>query len=560
MSKKRRCAIYTRKSTEDGLEQDFNSLDAQREACEAFVLSQKSEGWAVAKKLYDDGGFSGGSMERPGLVSLLEDVQSGLVDVIVVYKVDRLTRSLADFAKIVELLDTHEVSFVSVTQAFNTTSSMGRLTLNVLLSFAQFEREVTAERIRDKIAASKKKGIWMGGLVPIGFDVVERKLVINKTEAKTVQTLFDLYLELDHVRAVVEEAKRRGLRSKLRTYADGRQVGGHSFRTGQLYHLLRNPIYIGCIRHKGEIHQGLHKPIIHQDTWDKVQAKLNAKAVLRHALPKQKSSSFLLGKLFDDTSEPMTTNHAVKQGRRYRYYISKCLNGKQPDHHKGWRIPASEIETTITNSLRSFLTDPVHLMDALQSQSSTESGFATVTSSLTNKSWSEVDLRSLVETAVQRIDLRRDAICISLDLRQIAGNVGNGEPFETKRSSDQVYELTIPTKLRRRGIETKIVMCESSNNASDPNAKLIELIAKSHYWFERLKTGEVNSIAEIAKCEKYCAEDVSRFLPLAFLSPKIVTAILQGQQPTDLTVDKLRRLPSLPLGWDAQLDHLGFSD
>ena len=283
MSKKLRCAIYTRKSTEDGLEQDFNSLDAQREACEAFILSQKREGWSALRKHYDDGGYSGGSMDRPALQALMADIEHGTVDVIVVYKVDRLTRALADFAKIVEILDDRGVSFVSVTQQFNTTSSMGRLTLNVLLSFAQFEREVTAERIRDKIAASK--GMWMGGLVPLGYDVVDRKLIINTREAATVKTLFDLYLKLGHVRAVRREADLRGLRTKTRTYQDGTSKGGCSFSPGRLYHLLKNPAYIGKTRHKDKIHNGLHAPIVTQEVWDKVQQKLTAGVRRNKAMP-----------------------------------------------------------------------------------------------------------------------------------------------------------------------------------------------------------------------------------------------------------------------------------
>lgn len=253
-----RCAIYTRKSTEDGLDQEFNSLDAQREACEAYIESQKSEGWKLVKTRYDDGGLSGGAMNRPALESLLEHVRAGKIDIIVVYKVDRLTRSLADFAKIVEILDDQGASFVSVTQAFNTTTSMGRLTLNVLLSFAQFEREVTAERIRDKIAASRKKGLWMGGPVPLGYDVRDKKMQINAKEAETVRRLFELYLELDTVRDVKAEADHRGYKTKEQKYSTGRKVGGCSFTRGRLYHLLKNPLYIGRVKHKDTTYQGQH--------------------------------------------------------------------------------------------------------------------------------------------------------------------------------------------------------------------------------------------------------------------------------------------------------------
>jgi len=269
----RGCAIYTRKSSEEGLEQDFNSLHAQREACEAFIKSQAGEGWRLVKTAYDDGGLSGGTMERPALQRLLADISQGLIDVVVVYKVDRLTRSLTDFAKMVEVFDVRGVSFVAVTQQFNTTTSMGRLTLHVLLSFAQFEREVTGERIRDKIAASKQKGMWMGGgLVPIGYDVIDRRLVVNKTEADTVREIFHRYLELGSVRLLMEDLNRRGIRSKVRVAKNGRRAGGNLFFRGALYGLLSNPIYIGEIRHKGVRHPGLHEPIVDRELWETVRS------------------------------------------------------------------------------------------------------------------------------------------------------------------------------------------------------------------------------------------------------------------------------------------------
>jgi site-specific DNA recombinase len=306
--KKFRCAIYTRKSSDEGLEQDFNSLDAQREACEAYITSQKHEGWLCLPDLYDDGGISGATLERPALQRLLDDIKARKVDVVVVYKVDRLTRALADFAKIVEIFDAQKVSFVSVTQQFNTTSSMGRLTLNVLLSFAQFEREVTAERIRDKIAASKKKGMWMGGTVPLGYDSKERTLIINQPEAKTVRMLFHLYLELGTVREVTEEANRRGLQTKLRKDLSSRMQGGVPFYRGHIYRILTNPIYIG------------------QATWDAVQQMMDSNRVKRRNGTNAKNPSPLAGKIFDDKGTPFTPTHAIKKGRRYRF----MSNGQRP--------------------------------------------------------------------------------------------------------------------------------------------------------------------------------------------------------------------------------------
>ena len=309
-----RCAIYTRKSTEEGLEQAFNSLDAQREACEAYVISQKHEGWTILPEHYDDGGISGGTLERPALLKLMQNVEEGLVDQIVVYKIDRLTRSLADFAKLVDKLERANASFVSVTQSFNTATSIGRLTLNVLLSFAQFEREVTAERIRDKIAASKKKGMWMGGTIPIGYSAEGRTLVIEESEAETVRTLFDLYLELGSVRKVTEEAHKLSLRSKSKPEPKGRPVS-----SGHIHYILTNPLYAGRLRHKDKVHEGLHPAIIKPKQWELVQKRLLSGAARKRGASRNssKTASLLAGKLFDEAGDRLTPSHANKQGKRY---------------------------------------------------------------------------------------------------------------------------------------------------------------------------------------------------------------------------------------------------
>ena len=320
-----RCAIYTRKSSEDGLEQDFNSLDAQREACAAFIASQKAEGWVLLPEHYDDGGLSGGTLERPALMRLMRDLEAGKVDQIVVYKIDRLTRSLADFAKLVERLDAAGASFVSVTQSFNTATSMGRLTLNVLLSFAQFEREVTAERIRDKIAASKRRGLWMGGLVPFGYDADGRTLKIREDEAAVVRQLFELYRRLGTVRAVHAEALRLGFRSRVRVLASGRTVGGGSFSRGHIHQMLSNPLYAGRIRHKRLVHDGQHPAIIAPDLWEAVQAGLADNAARERGTGNSGERSPFAGKLFDETGDRLTPSHANKRGVRHRYYVSHRL-------------------------------------------------------------------------------------------------------------------------------------------------------------------------------------------------------------------------------------------
>jgi len=339
----RRCAIYTRKSCDEGLAQNFNSLQAQREACESFIQSQAGEGWRLVKVAYDDGGLSGATMARPALQRLLADIREKLIEVVVVYKVDRLTRSLADFAKMVEVFDCHGVSFVAVTQQFNTTSSMGRLTLNVLLSFAQFEREVTGERIRDKIAASKKKGLWMGGKVPLGYDRCDRCLVVNPTEAATVRDIFARYLKLRSVRLLKEDLIRDGIVSKVRVSKKGSQSGGQAFGRGALYELLANPIYLGEIRHRKVRYPGQQPAIVDKAVWDQVQERLRKQAAHHRALDRKGVASALAGKLFDENGEPLYACGANKGARRYRYYVSrKIVQGSLEKTNNGWHLPALE--------------------------------------------------------------------------------------------------------------------------------------------------------------------------------------------------------------------------
>src|SRR3982075_4280102 len=354
-----RCAIYTRVSTDHGLDQEFNSLDAQYEAGSAYIKSQAHAGWILIRSRYDDGGYSGGSTDRPNLQKLLDDIRARKIDVIVVYKVDRLTRSLADFAKLVELFDAHGVSFVSVTQQFNTTTSMGRLTLNVLLSFAQFEREVTGERIRDKIAASKQKGMWMGGWVPIGYDRKDRTLTINETEAVTVRTIFDLFLKLKNVQRVQSELVRLNFTTKPYATPRGRAVGGLSFARGHIYKILSNPLYIGEIEHKGVRYPGQHPPLIDGATWDAVQAQLAANHHENRARTNAKSKNLLAGLIYDDAGNRLVSSHATRNGKRYRYYVTSAGTGRSVAAASVPRLwlPAATIDELVLTKLQSFLTD-----------------------------------------------------------------------------------------------------------------------------------------------------------------------------------------------------------
>src|SRR6516164_6756214 len=329
LSKLLRCAIYTRKSTEHNLDLAFTSLDAQREACEAYIQSQAQEGWRRVPEHYDDGGLSGASLRRPALQALLAEVRARHIDMVVVYKVDRLTRSLADFAKLIELFDAHEVSFVSVTQSFNTSSSMGRLTLNVLLSFAQFERELIGERVRDKIAASKRKGIWVGGPVPLGYAAVDKKIVVVAAEAEAVRTIFARYLELSSIRALAEDLDRQGIRSKPRRLSNGRTIGGGRFGVGALAHLLKNRFYIGEVVYRGGVHRGEHEPILEPELFEAVQGKLAAQAVARRRRLRG-SPALLTGRLFDEGGNRMSASHSNKGGARYRYYVPPAVLQRKP--------------------------------------------------------------------------------------------------------------------------------------------------------------------------------------------------------------------------------------
>lgn len=350
--KRLRCAIYTRKSTEEGLDQAFNSLDAPREACAAYVLSQRHEGWSLVPDLYDDGGFTGGNMDRPGLKQLLADVRAGKVDVVVVYKVDRLTRSLADFAKIVDVLDEANASFVSVTQAFNTTSSMGRLTLNVLLSFAQFEREVISERVRDKVAASKAKGMWMGGPVPLGYRVEDRKLVVAPEEAETVRDIMRRYLGARNILDLMEQLSRAGIVSKRTKGRDGTMRGGNPMGRGALYHLLSNRPYLGLTMHKGKAYQGQHNALVDAELFEAVRAKLAERANPVTSAGAKRRVTLLGGMIKDEHGRPMSPYHTRNHGRRYSYYASNPNDGSR---QQALRLPAGELDATVRNALTGLL-------------------------------------------------------------------------------------------------------------------------------------------------------------------------------------------------------------
>ena len=494
-------------------------------------------------------------MERPALKRLLADIADGFIDVVVVYKVDRLTRSLADFAKMVELFDAHGVSFVAVTQQFNTTTSMGRLTLNVLLSFAQFEREVTGERIRDKIAASKRKGMWMGGVPPLGYDVRDRKLVTNPTEADTVRYIYKRYLELECVRRLSKELAQRGIMSKGRVSRNGVKSGGCRFSRGALYKLLANPTYIGEIRHGKERHPGQHEAILPKELWERVQQRLSEKAARGRGTSHGSIASPLAGKIFDTDGQPLYVQGATKGRRRYRYYVSKCLvNGSARDNGKGWRLSAPELERAVAMAARHILSDRAGTLEALE-KSELDSPDVRATlesaSNLSRRLQNEADKAACLVEIIVRVELRDDGIAVTLGIQVPCSLAG------VRTSSILKLSGFVPLRMKRRGVETRIIMSAGNDWPRKVDSALLKAVARSRAWFEELASGSVRSLAEIASRENITRRYVERLSHLAFTAPSIVEAICQGRQPAELSAETLLNRIDLPLEWPAQLKALG---
>jgi site-specific DNA recombinase len=516
-----RCAIYTRVSTDQGLEQDFNSLDAQYDASQAYIRSQAHAGWSLLRAKYEDGGFSGGNTDRPALQRLLEDVRAGKVDVIVVYKVDRLTRSLADFAKLVELFDKHSVSFVSVTQQFNTTTSMGRLTLNVLLSFAQFEREVTSERIRDKIGASKRKGLWVGGMAPLGYDTKDRKISVNEAEADRVRTIFRSYLRLGSLSLLMIDLRKQGIVTKVRTLKSGATVGGIPFTRGPLAHLLRNRFYIGEVMFKGEVLAGEQPAIVDRDLFDAVQAKLSEQ-LNNHKTTRMKSEALLAGRIFDDRGNRMTPSHVRKRGIKYRYYLSSALLQGQPDRAGAVsRIPAAEIEGLVVRSVRDCLNQSEEIEDA-----------------------------ALITIHVARVEIRSDQLVIELT---------NAKGIDSKRSRSRNM-LKLPwhkTPLKRRReivVPASVLPQDTRAMRSENRALLISSIARGRRWLNELIADPTANAESIATRDGCSVRKVNMTISLAFLAPDLVKAAVDGRLPHGMGVV---RLTDPPAEWSRQHQMLG---
>lgn len=555
------CAIYTRKSSEEGLEQDFNSLHAQREACEAFVLSQKSLGWTPLSTSYDDGGFSGGNVERPALKRLISDIEAGLVKVIVVYKVDRLTRSLADFAKLVELFDSMSVSFVSVTQQFNTTTSMGRLTLNVLLSFAQFEREVTGERIRDKIAASKRKGMWMGGIPPAGYCAVGRALAPEPVQCERIPEIYRLYLQLNCIRRLSLEVHARGWLTPERKHKRA-GFGGHKpFSRGHLHRILSNPLYAGLVHHHGEHHPGQHPALVGMELWNEVQERLAQNRQGHRVRSRAKSASLLSGKLFDEDGRRLVPSHTTKGKKRYRYYVTPVSDPGEPI-----RLPAAEIERNIAQAIAKWASNQQQVLDAVgwtdapqaahvlkqakHLQLALEGPLDGAASSHAGKEKAAAGQGEQrlfhLGSCVSRVEVAPRGLRIELDL------VGCG--LREKGAAPLSAVIDVPIERKRSGMAVRLVIGNEApltKKTRGPDTKLLALMAKAKTWMNMFTLGG-KSIEWIAEQEKANARYVSRVINVALLAPDIVQAIEKGAHPAELSVTKLITSVPLPMDWAAQ--------
>jgi site-specific DNA recombinase len=556
--KKVRCAIYTRVSTDAGLDQDFNSLDAQYDAAQAYIRSQAHAGWMLVRTRYDDGGFSGGSTDRPALQQLLADIKAQKINVIVVYKVDRLTRSLVDFAKLIELFDAHGVSFVSVTQQFNTTTSMGRLTLNVLLSFAQFEREVTSERIRDKIGASKRKGLWVGGVVPLGYQAKERKITVVEQEAKTVRHIFRRYLELGSLNLLMADLRTIGIKTKVRPLANGKTIGGIPFTRGPLAAFLRNRFYVGEVRYRGEIFAGEQPAILDRKLFEAVQAKLDQQRINRNTA-RRESGSLLIGRIFDARGNRMTPTYAVKKRVRYRYYISAPLVQGQPEKAaKINRVPAAEVDRLIIAAVRKHL--------EVRAERVVPEGSNPIT---------DVDL---IATHITRVDVKQDHLAIHLAIMSEEPNEtqkdittpecknGNNRTQPVvgdERNHPQANILVVAWKKPPSKKPREIIppAAHSSHQDQRPiraetRARLVTAIARSRQWLDELVAGTVQNVEQIADREKCSIRQVNRTMTLAFLAPRLIQAAVDGRLPRGIGVAKLRDLPA---EWTRQYERLGLA-
>ncbi len=541
---RRRCAVYTRKSSEEGLEQAFNSLDAQRDAGVAYIQSQAQEGWQLVETVYDDGGYSGATLDRPALQQLLTDIRTQRIQVVVVYKVDRLTRSLGDFAKLIDVFDQHDVAFASVTQQFQTTTSMGRLVLNMLLSFAQFEREVTGERIRDKIAASKKKGWWMGGLPPIGYDIDDRHLVINETEAHVVRQIFQRYLAVGSVSSLVQELRQDGIRTKVYTSRAGQTTGGRPFSRGHLYHLLHNRIYIGKIVHGKEAYPGKHLPLIEKDLWEQTQALLKANSQGWQSTDRLQMPFLLKGLLFDSEDNRFSPVQGRKGPRAYRYYVNQVVLQFRGTHpHQIRRMPAEPLEQGVINAV----------MEALKKEEGAQPWVKHL------KELNECEQQAEWRQLLTRVEVCADRLRVTCNLPVVTahGLIKAEQDVEGEMKPVQDRMVEVPWTVTRRGGRTELQFNGALAQAkSQPHEGLVTAMIRAFEWKDDLMAGRVSTLKALAQREGLARSYVMRVLRLSFLAPDLIEAILNGHQPPEFTLEPFRH--PIPLEWTLQRKFFGF--
>lgn len=572
---KKRCAIYTRKSCEEGLEQEFNSLDAQRLSAENYIMSQAHEGWVLINEHYDDGGYSGGDLNRPALQKLFEDIKAGKIDCIVVYKIDRLTRSLFDFNEIIKILDSHNVSFVAVTQSFNTANSMGRLMLNVLLSFAQYERELTGERIRDKIDASCKKGMWMGGSIPIGYDLKDRRLIINENEAKIIRTLFDVYIEKGSITKTYRELNGLGFRTKIWTSSTGKTHGGNKFDKSNVKNILTNELYIGKINHKGNIYDGLHSAIIDDKTWQEAQNLVTSK---KFEIPNPKFKVSELPLLKGAMScgicgNKMTPTFTKKGNRKYRYYICQGkLKGKNEECRVG-RIPAKETEDLVVNQILNILQKPeiisqtINNKDADITQNQIIESFKKI-----NQIWSKLFITEqarIIHLLIKDLVIKPDEIRINIyrqglsSLNNEVSGISENSEIVQKIIDNDILQILVPIVIKKRNGVALMILPEGkeyeeyqSKNFDDT---LINAFAKALKWKEIIenRNNNISSLSDLARRENVSMSHATKVYRLNFISPKIIESIANGNAPRELRLQDIfaKKAPEV---WQEQEEMWGF--
>lgn len=564
----KRCAIYTRVSDDEGLDQEFNSLDAQREAGEFHIKAQVSAGWVALPDLYDDGGISGKDLERPAVKRLIDDIKAGKIDIVVVYKIDRLSRTVADFVDLMKLFDKYNVSFVSVTQHFNTDSAMGKLILNILQSFAQFEREMTAERIRDKFAASKRKGMWMGGSPPLGYDVVERKLIINGAEASMVQHIFKRFIETGSTTTLVHELEAKKWTTKSWTTSKGKHHKGQKFDKSALYRILGNQIYIGKISHKGEIYDGQQKAIIDTATWDKARRLIDGRAPKPMRAPRTEAPVLLRGLLFDPDGYAMCVGGSKHGNKTYRYYVSTQAVKKSYGHCPLKTVSAHMLEELVISQVRRLLVQPEWAVRISRQDSDLSERTIMAALKKFESLWDELfpaEQARIVNLLIQRITVHPDKLQITLRplgmiglLRDLISDLTHITPVS---DFDSFFTIEIPIAFKNRGGRKFITAPDGRDimEARKPHydKSLIRALVRGHEFLEMIDANrELNSI-KIAKKEKLDPAYVNKYIRMTQLAPDIIVAILNGRQPQSLTVSQLQRpFPDL---WDEQRQHFGFN-